>query len=209
MSRSDRLASLLLGLVALAGALAAGGSAADASPAGEMSPPGGTAPAPAVLPAPQWVGGLDVRGKAQLIWIRSPAFTSMRVFRRDDAQKSPFRQLGETKENVWLDETVQAGRTYRYQLIGIGPDGRAGRPSAELVLRISVVTLRPPVTPDWEGYLVVADGVELKWSAGEGEDVLVWDVVRKTPTATANTSRAPKRSAVQPLAGMNTASDSR
>ena len=31
----------------------------------------------------------------------------------------------------------------------------------------------------------------------------------KTPTAIANTSRAPKRSAVQPLAGMNTASDSR
>lgn len=31
----------------------------------------------------------------------------------------------------------------------------------------------------------------------------------KMPTALANTSLAPKRSAVQPLAGMNTASDSR
>ncbi len=30
-----------------------------------------------------------------------------------------------------------------------------------------------------------------------------------TPMATLNTARAPKRSAVQPLAGMNTASDSR
>jgi len=30
-----------------------------------------------------------------------------------------------------------------------------------------------------------------------------------TPTAIANTMRAPKRSAVQPLAGMNTASDKR
>ena len=31
----------------------------------------------------------------------------------------------------------------------------------------------------------------------------------KTPTAALNTSRAPNRSAVQPLAGMNTASDSK
>ena len=31
----------------------------------------------------------------------------------------------------------------------------------------------------------------------------------KTPTAIANTIRAPNRSAVQPLAGMKTASDSR
>src|SRR3954468_5367787 len=35
------------------------------------------------------------------------------------------------------------------------------------------------------------------------------DPTMNTPTAIANTIRAPKRSAVQPLAGMNTASDSR
>jgi DNA-binding MarR family transcriptional regulator len=35
------------------------------------------------------------------------------------------------------------------------------------------------------------------------------DPTMNTPTALANTSRGPKRSAVQPLAGMNTASDSR
>jgi hypothetical protein len=35
------------------------------------------------------------------------------------------------------------------------------------------------------------------------------DPSMKTPTAMANTSRAPKRSAVQPLAGMKTASDNR
>ena len=35
------------------------------------------------------------------------------------------------------------------------------------------------------------------------------DPIMNTPTAIANTMRAPKRSAVQPLAGMNTASDNR
>src|SRR5262249_29596464 len=35
------------------------------------------------------------------------------------------------------------------------------------------------------------------------------DPIMNTPTAIANTIRAPNRSAVQPLAGMNTASDSR
>lgn len=172
MSRQDRLACLLLGLVVLAASLPTGALAADA-------PPGGAA-----LPAPQWVGGTDARGKAQLTWIRAPAFAAVRVYRRDEAASAPFRPLAETKDNFWLDDTVQPGRTYRYRLAGIGADGREGRPSAELALRIGVVTLRPPAPPDWEGFLVVDDGVGLKWSAREGEDVIVWNVYRRTPPET-------------------------
>ena len=110
----------------------------------------GAAPASAgALPAPQWVGGADLRGKAQLTWIRSPAFAAVRVFRRDEGPTAAFRQLAETKENTWLDETVQPGRTYRYRLNGVGPDGREGRASSELTVRIGVVTLRPPAAPEW------------------------------------------------------------
>lgn len=184
MSRIDRFAGLLFGLAILVGPRVVGTAAGSAPPAGEVSPAGGAVPAEPALPAPQWVGGIDARGKAQLIWIHSPAFATVRVSRRDDAQKAEFHPVGETKENVWLDETVQPGKTYRYQLTGIGPDGQAGRPSAELVVRIGDVALHPPAPPEWEGYLAVADGVELKWSAREGEDVIVWNIFRKGPAET-------------------------
>ena len=121
MLRFDRIACLLLGFVAFGWFLANVAPADSASPQGE------------VLSAPQWVGGVDARGKAQLTWIRTPAFATVRVYRRDEAPQAQFRQLGETKENVWLDDTIQPGRTYYYRLTGIGPDGREGRPSAELV----------------------------------------------------------------------------
>ena len=51
-------------------------------------------------------------------------------------------------------------------------------------MRIGVVALRPPAPPIWEGYLVVEDGVGLKWSAREGEDVIAWNVYRKDPPET-------------------------
>ena len=162
----------MLGLVVFAGSPQTGSAAGPAPPAGD------------VLPVPQWVGGADARGKAQLTWIRTPALAAVRVYCRDEGSTSPFRLLGETKENTWLDETVQPGRTYRYRLSGVGADGREGRPSAELAVRIGVVTLRPPAAPEWEGYLVVADGVGLKWSAREGEDVLAWNIYRKIPPGT-------------------------
>lgn len=46
-------------------------------------------------------------------------------------------------------------------------------------------------------------------SVTEVESAQPTEPTMNTPTAIANTMRAPKRSAVQPLAGMNTASDSR
>ncbi len=108
----------------------------------------------------------------------------VRVFRREDAPQVPFRMVGETRENVWVDDTVTPGRTYYYRLMGVGPDGREGRSSSELVVRIGVVTLRSPAPPDWEGYLVVDDGVGLKWSEREGEDVIAWNIYRKSPPET-------------------------
>lgn len=183
MSRSDRLACMLFGFVVLAGSMMAGGPVGAVPPAGEASPGAAAVPAKPLLPAPQWVGGTDARGKAQLIWIRTPAFATVRVGRRDETS-STFRPLGETKENTWLDETVQPGKTYRYRLTGIGADGRAGLPSAELTVRIGVVSLAPPAIPAWEGYLVIGDGVGLKWAARDGEDVIAWNVYRKVPPET-------------------------
>lgn len=179
MSRHDRVARLLLGLALLAGFGPAGAG-------GGVTPEAAVSPAAAVpqVPTPQWVGGVDVRGKAQLTWIRNPGFASVRVYRRDEGSPAPFRQLVQTKENSWLDDGVEPGRTYRYRLTGVGADGREGRASAELALRIGVVVLRVPAPPDWDGYLVVDDGVGLKWSEREGEDVIAWNVYRKTPPET-------------------------
>lgn len=172
----SRPAFAFLGLVLLAGLLAAGDS-------GEAAPTEISA-APAPLPAPQWVGGTDARGKAQLTWIHSPAFASMRVYRREEAPQAVFLLVGEARANTWLDDTVQPGRTYRYRLVGVGPDGREGRPSSELAVRIGVVTQRTPAAPEWDGYLPLDDGVGLKWSAREGEDVIAWNIYRKTPPDT-------------------------
>jgi len=172
MPRLDRVARLLFGIVAFCW------SVSTAAPAGEAPP------AKAALPAPQWVGGVDNHGKAQLLWIRSTAFASVRVYRRDKGAETPFRQLGQTRENTWLDDTVVPGRTYLYRLAGVGADGSEGRMSAELAVRIGVSTLRPPAPPDWDGYLVVEGGVGLKWSAREGEDVIVWNIYRRSPPET-------------------------
>jgi len=169
MFRHDRVACLLLGLAVLAGSLPEG------APAGAASTQG------VVLPAPQWVGGIDAQGKARLTWIRISAFKAVRVYRRDEGPGTPFRPLAETTDNTWLDDTVRPGRTYRYRLAGIGADGREGRPSSELAVCVGVFTLRPPAVPEWEGYLVLKDGVGLKWAAREGEDVIAWNIYRKTP----------------------------
>lgn len=174
MSRPVRL---LLGLALLAGLLALGMAGADAS-----SDPGSATSA--TVPAPQWVGGTDARGKAQITWIRSPAFLRVRVYRREDAAQAPFVPLGETAESTWIDYSVQQGRTYRYRLVGIGTDGSEGRPSTELAVRIGVVSLEPAAPPAWDGFLVLEDGVGLKWSARENEDVIAWNIYRRTPPDT-------------------------
>jgi DNA-binding beta-propeller fold protein YncE len=170
----------LLGLALLAGAwpMSAWGGQVDS----EIR----VAPASTVqaLPAPQWVGGTSVRGKARVAWIRSGAFAVVRVYRREDVAQAPFIPLGETRENAWIDETVRPGRTYYYRLAGVGPDGRESPPSAELVLRVGVTTVLPATPPDWDGYLVLPDGIGLKWSVREGEDVLVWNIYRKSPPET-------------------------
>jgi len=168
MFRHNRIACLLLGLALL------GGFLPDGAPAGAPTPLDGGAPA-----APQWVGGTDARGKAQLTWIRTPAFAAVRVYRRDEGAQGAFRLVVETKENVWVDDTVQPGRTYRYRLAGLGQNGLEGRVSAELAVRIGVVVLRPAEPPLWEGYLVIEEGVGLKWSERDGEDVIVWNVYRR------------------------------
>lgn len=178
MRPCHRSACLLLGLGVLVGFAVAGVCADDAAPTAAA------APALPTLPAPQWVGGVDVRGKAQLTWIKTKAFASVRVYRREVAPQVPLRPLGEARENVWLDDTVQPGRIYYYRLTGIGPDGREGPLSGELLVRIGVMTLRRPATPSWDGFVVVANGVGLKWSAREDEDVLAWNIYRRSPPGT-------------------------
>ena len=172
MHRHHRCACLLLGLAALVGFRPAGALAADAAPA-RVSPP-----------VPQWVGGIDVRGKAQLTWIRNPALHAVRVLRGEEGLQAQFRPLGETQENSWVDDTVKPGRTYRYRLVGIGADKREGKPSAELVVRIGVATLRAPAAQELDGYVVLGSGIGLKWSGREGEDVIAWNIYRRSPPET-------------------------
>jgi len=172
MSRHHRSAFLLLGLAALVGFLPAGVLAAGAAPAG------------APLPAPQWVGGIDARGKAQITWIRNPLFAAVRVFRSEEGSPAQFRPVAETRENTWVDDTVKPGRTYRYRLMGIGADKREGKPSAELVVRIGITTRSAPAVQELDGYMVLGDGIGLKWSAREGEDIIAWNIYRKSPPGT-------------------------
>ncbi|MHB8836150.1 MAG: 6-bladed beta-propeller [Candidatus Methylomirabilia bacterium] len=168
MPRHHRCACLLLGLAALVGFLPAGLPAAD------------VAPAVAPLPVPQWVGGVDARGKAQLTWIKNRAFAAVRIFRGEEGPLAQFRPVAETQENTWVDASVKPGRTYRYRLVGIGADRREGKPSAELVVRIGQVTLRPPSVQELDGYVVRGDGIGLKWSGRDGEDVIAWNIYRKS-----------------------------
>ncbi len=163
---------LLFGLATLVEFLPVGVLASDAAPA-RLS-----------LPPPQWVAGIDARGKAQLTWIPNPAFAAVRVFRSEERSQDQFRPLGETRGNTWVDDKVQPGRTYRYRLVGIGADAREGRPSAELVVRIGLATLRAPTVQELDGYVVLGDGIGLRWSAREGEDVLAWNIYRKSPPET-------------------------
>ena len=141
-------------------------------------------PAPAPPPTPQWVGGIDARGKAQLTWIRNPAFAAVRILRGEEGLQAQFQPLADTRENIWIDDTVKPGRTYRYRLVGIGADKREGKPSAELVVRIGIATLRPPAVQELDGYVVLGDGIGLKWSGREGEDVIAWNIYRRSPPET-------------------------
>jgi DNA-binding beta-propeller fold protein YncE len=142
------------------------------------------APVAPPLPSLQWVGGIDARGKAQLTWIQNAAFAKVRVLRSEGGGQVPFRPLGETQENTWLDENAQPGRTYRYRLVGIAADGREGKPSAELVVRIGQVLLRAPAVQEWDGYVLLGQGIGLKWSSREGEDVIAWNIYRRSPPET-------------------------
>jgi DNA-binding beta-propeller fold protein YncE len=186
MSRHHRTAHLLLGLALLAASLPIVGPTRAAPPGGPGAPAPAAAPVPPApaLPIPQWVGATDLHGRAQLTWIRSPAFAAVRVYRREIEAAPAFTLLAETRENSYVDATVEPGKSYRYRLAGVGPDGRVGRTSAELLVRIGTTTLRPPAPPEWEGYLAVEDGVGLKWSAREGEDVIAYNIYRKEPPET-------------------------
>jgi sugar lactone lactonase YvrE len=171
MSQTARTRALLLGLC-----LSAALPVAHAPRAGAAA-----APAPALLPAPQWVGATDARGKAQLTWIRNPAFSLVRIYRKTTEPGREFARVTEVRENSFLDAGVTPGQTYRYRLVGVGPDGREGQPSAELSVRIAAVAYKPPAPPAWEGFLLFADGVGLKWFAREEEDVIAYNVYRAAP----------------------------
>ncbi|HEY5998531.1 MAG TPA: hypothetical protein VI078_04420 [bacterium] len=131
------------------------------------------------VPPPQWVGAAEDRGRARLTWIRNPAFAAVRVYRRQSEAAAGFAPVGESRENSYLDATVQPGVAYAYRLAGVGRDGREGRPSTEMGFRIAPVTRRSPEPPDWEGHLVLPAGIGLKWSAREGEDVLAYNLYRR------------------------------
>jgi len=176
----QRCACLLLGLAALVGFHPACVFAADAA----MAPVTAPVPVSVALPVPQWVGGVDVRGKAQLTWIRNPAFAAVRILRGEEGALAQLRPVAETRENSWVDDTVKPGRTYRYRLVGLGADKREGQPSAELMVRIGLATLRPPAVQEFDGYVVLGSGIGLKWSGRDGEDVIAWNVHRRSPPET-------------------------
>ncbi|MBI4914291.1 MAG: hypothetical protein HY825_00445 [Acidobacteria bacterium] len=135
----------------------------------------------APLPAPQWVGASHERGKIRLRWIQNPEFESVRVFRKRADGAEGFVAVGQTQENSFLDTAVQAGVAYTYRLTGIGVAGREGKPSTEMSLRPAAVEPRVLSPPDWEGHLILANGIGLKWSARDGEDAIAHNVYRKDP----------------------------
>ncbi|HWR96831.1 MAG TPA: hypothetical protein VN317_00260, partial [Candidatus Methanoperedens sp.] len=127
------------------------------------------------------VSAADVRGKVQLTWIANPAFKQVRIYRRRTDRDEPFAPVGQTAENVFVDTRVELGGAYRYRLAGIGQDGAEGRLSSEVAVRVSALIRKPPTVPALEGYLLLEDGaVGLKWSAREGEDVIAYNVYRRS-----------------------------
>ncbi len=161
---------MVLALVAVAAARAATG---DPPPAAEGR-----------LPAPQWVGGSGIRGKVLLTWIRNPQFASVRIQRRPRGSGAPFERIAEVAGNSYADATVTPGESYTYRLLGVGPDGREGRPSSEFVIAVPASVVLPATPPRWEGWLPRPDAIGLKWSLREGEDVISTNVYRRVPPET-------------------------
>jgi len=165
--RSSRGPALAVAVLALAVAAASWVTAAEQR-----------APGP---PPPQWVSAVGLRGRVMLTWIPSPDFAAVRVYRRTRTGRDDFVRVGETAGNSFADAGADPGTEYVYRLAAVDAAGREGRPSAEAPVRVPGSERRAPAPPRWEGSLRLEDGIGLKWSHREGEDVIAVNVFRQGP----------------------------
>lgn len=136
------------------------------------------------LPVPQWVGAADRKGKVVLTWVRDPRLSLVRIYRASPETRDAFLPIGVSPDNRFTDASAAPGRTYRYRLAAIGPDGKEGKPSVEVSVQRSSRTLNPPVPPVWEGHLALAEGIGLKWGRQDEADVIAYNIYRATSPET-------------------------
>jgi DNA-binding beta-propeller fold protein YncE len=145
---------------------------------------GTVAPAPSEeesLPAPRWLGLFDIKGKAGLKWIPDPRYQKIRIFRRRKGDAEKFEMIAEVEDALYIDNEVTAGSTYIYRLAAVGEDGLESLPSAERRVLVTASKIDILSAPKWEGYLLVEEGVGLKWARHLDQKVLVYNVYRKIP----------------------------
>jgi len=133
------------------------------------------------LPAPRWIGVFDLKGKVGLKWIPDPRYQRIRVFRRQKGEGDTFASVAEVSEARYMDNEVTAGSTYIYRLVAVGQDGLESMPSAERSVLVTASKMDVLSAPEWEGFLLTKEGVGLKWSRHPGEEILTYNVYRKTP----------------------------
>lgn len=129
--------------------------------------------------SPQWVNLFARDGTVGLLWVRDPGAASVAIFRRSDAKGEKFVSIGETAGNIFADKGAQGGRTYYYRLVAVDPSGRKSGPSKTRRIALEKAVPQKVSAPLWDGYVLVEQGVGLKWSSPPGEDVLVYNIYRR------------------------------
>jgi DNA-binding beta-propeller fold protein YncE len=132
------------------------------------------------LPVPRWVGLYDLKGKIGLRWVADPSYTTVRVYRAEKSSPDSPAPLAESVNGQYIDETAASGKTYVYFLRGVTAAGMEGPSSAERSYGIVYETRKAVTAPAWEGFLFTGEGVGIKWQRRSEEDILTFNVYRRT-----------------------------
>lgn len=142
-------------------------------------PPGDASGEESALGPPQWINLSTGEGEVRLLWIKDPLFSAVRVMRRAEGKGTGFALVGESVGNTFIDKEAEGGTTYHYRLVGVDSSGKEGPPSRSRKVTVKVLTVKQVSPPRWEGYVLVAGGVGLKWETRPEEKVIAYNIYRR------------------------------